>query len=203
MATAWIDWMFPKSEDWVAPMHLHNDLLRPLVLRCIMMIIKMIQIKKIDDQNYQNFSLLLHIDAPLHSIIPFVSWRFAVCCCHRPYCHCFCLECRFGCCLCRCCVVLCCIWVLGSVLPHLVWTVSRLTATCAAPLILLGDGKGTHRTGFCCCCVFPPWGRKMYTLNRVLLLSVLVGVGDIIEKTIDHRYIGIFQVIDKLSLSKK
>ena len=27
-------------------MHLHNDLLRPLVLRCIMMNIKMIQIKK-------------------------------------------------------------------------------------------------------------------------------------------------------------
>ena len=48
-----------------------------------------------------------------------------------------------------------------------------------------------------------PGGRKRYTQNRVLLLLVLVGVGDIMEKTIDRRYIGIFQFIDKLSLSKK
>ena len=36
-----------------------------------------------------------------------------------------------------------------------------------------------------------PGGRKRYTFNRVLLLLVLVGLGVIIEKSIDRRYIGI------------
>ena len=199
MATAWIDWMFPKSEDWVASMHLHNDLLRPLVLRCIMMIIKMIQIKKTMTKIIKISHCSCILMRPFTQSYPLSHDVLLFVVVFVPIAFVF----VWICCCCCCCVVLCCIWVLGSVLPHLVSPVSRLTATCAAPLILLGDGKGIHRTGFCCCCVFPPWGRKMYTLNRVLLLSVLVGVGDIIEKTIDRWYIGIFQVIDKLSLSKK
>ena len=162
MATAWIDWMFPKSEDWVAPMHLHNDLLRPLVLRCIMMNIKMIQIKKTMTKIIKISHCLCILMRPLHSIIPFVSWRFAVFCCLRPYCLCFRLDCRFGCCLCCCC---CCV-------------VLYLSFGLGAPT------PGIARVPFDSNMRRPadsPGGRKRYTLNRVLLLLVLVGVGDIIE----------------------